>query len=478
MKKVFGTSLLAVLVVLGLASAARAQDYAPDQVIVRGATQAQLASMGGVGIKHVSRVGRAGDQLVMLKPGTTVAQAVGLLNALPNVEYACPNYVRRAYGTPTDPAYGQQWGWPKIDAPGAWDITIGDADITVGVIDSGVDLDHPDLQANIWVNTLEAAGTPGVDDDGNGYVDDINGWNGITNSPHPQDDDMYAGGHGSHCAGTIGAVANNGTGGCGANWTVSIMALKFLDSLGVGLDANAIDCIDYAIASNNAGSSNVRVLSNSWGGYGESPALTAAIGRAEDAGIVFVCAAGNESFDIDSSACVEVPGGLNVSNIVTVAATTEGDGMAGFSNYGSSLCDLGAPGVNIYSCNKDGGYMTIGGSSMACPHVAGVLALTLAANPSLTMDQLIDQVLRNVDPATSMDGVTSTGGRLNAYKAVANVDTTPSDRDGDGIQDHRDNCPYVYNDTQADSDGNGVGDACPPVSASCPTFGCAGSASP
>jgi subtilisin family serine protease len=468
MKKLSQVNLLATLFVLVFAATLMAQDYAPDEVIVNGATSAQLAGLGGVGITSVSAVGQAGDQLITLKPGITVLQAVLLLEALPNVNYACPNYIRQAYLTPSDPSYGSQWGWPKIDAEAAWDITTGDAGITVGVIDTGVDLDHPDLAANIWVNQAEAAGTPGVDDDGNGYVDDINGWNGISNSPNPQDDND----HGSHCSGTIGAVANNGAGGVGANWNVSIMGLKFLSAIGSGFDADAIDCIDYAIATNNAGSSNVRVLSNSWGGTGDSPALVAAIERAKAAGIVFAAAAGNDSSNIDSSKCTYSPGGLNVSNIVTVAATTQTDGMASFSNYGSTLCDVGAPGVSIYSTVNGGGYANFQGTSMACPHVAGVLALTAAASPTLTMDQLIDQVLRNVDPVSSMDGNTSTGGRLNAYKAVANVDATPNDRDGDGIQDHRDNCPYDSNVSQADSDGDGVGDACPGPNQSCPGFGC------
>ena len=474
MKNAFGVYLLAGLLVLVLAVPVMAQDFAPDQVIVKGATQAQLSALGGVGAKSVQTISKlGGDQLVTLKAGLSPLVAAAILEKLPNVEYACPNYIRKINVTPNDPSYGSQWGWDKIDAPSAWDISTGDADITVGVIDSGVDLDHPDLQANLWVNALEQAGTPFVDDDGNGHVDDIYGYNGITNGYDPDGEHW----HGTHCAGTIGAVTNNGVGVAGANWNVKVMALQFLNAAGSGYDSDAIECIDYAIACNNAGSANVKVLSNSWGGTGASPALETAIVRAKNAGIIFAAAAGNDSADIDSSGCAYTPGGINVSNIVTVAATDSSDGMAYFSSYGSSLCDLGAPGVNIYS-TKIGSYGYSDGTSMACPHVAGVLALTLAANPTLTMDQLIDQVLRNVDPVAAMDGVTNTGGRLNAYRAVANVDTTSNDRDGDGLQDHRDNCPYVHNPGQADSDGNGVGDDCPPVTTGCGGFGCIGSAAP
>ncbi|MCP4534193.1 MAG: S8 family serine peptidase, partial [Delftia sp.] len=208
--------------------------------------------------------------------------------------------------------------------------------------------------------------------------------------------------------GIIGAEANNRTGGCGASWMVRIMALKFLDSSGRGYDADAIALIDYVIATNRAGSSNVRILSNSWGGYGHSPALQAAIERARDAGIVFVAAAGNESFDLDSSGCGHAPAGLSVSNIVTVSATDGRDRLAFFSNYASSLSALGAPGVNIFSCDLNQGHTMKSGTSMACPHVAGILALTAAANPDLDMPGLVDQLLLNVDPVSALDTRTST----------------------------------------------------------------------
>jgi subtilisin family serine protease len=276
----------------------------------------------------------------------------------------------------------------------------------------------------------------------------------------------------------------------GINWNVKIMPLKFLNAAGSGYDADAIECIEYVIATNNAGSSNVRILSNSWSGLGESSALKDAIASARDAGIVFVAAAGNEGFNIDSPGCVISPGGLNLANIVTVVASDQSDNRANFSNFGRSLCALRAPGVNIYSTVtvEGGSYKALGGTSMATPHVAGVFALVLAAQPGLTpvpgnlasLTQLIDRVLLNVDPVGTDpfgEAVSSTGGRLNANNAVNNTPNPAYDLDWDGdfIPNHWDNCPFVSNGGQTDTDQDGVGDDCTPPDVPCPGFGCVGS---
>jgi hypothetical protein len=316
---------------------------------------------------------------------------------------------------PNDSDYAKLWGLKNsgqtggtsgcdIKAEDAWEYTTGSKNVIVAVIDTGVDYNHPDLSANMWMNPGEIPGN-GVDDDENGFIDDVYGWNFITGAPNgdPMDDN----GHGTHCAGTIGGVGNNGQGVAGVNWNVKIMALKFLAADGGGSTADAIGCVDYAVQM------GAKFTSNSWGGGGFSQALYDAIKASGDAGMLFVAAAGNSGSDNDVSP--HYPSSFDLDNIIAVAATDHNDEIASFSCYGATSVDIGAPGVDIYSTYPTafGSYDTLSGTSMATPHVAGAVALIYAADPTLTADKVKSLLLEYADPVPSLAGKCVTGARLN-----------------------------------------------------------------
>jgi len=336
-------------------------------------------------------------------------------------EFVEPDWVVRVQATPADAAFadGRLWGLRNpgppsgtagadIGAVSAWDITTGDTNVIVGIIDTGIRYTHQDLAPNMWHNPGETAGDVGVDDDGNGFIDDVYGINAITGTGNPMDDNS----HGSHCAGTIGAVANGGGDHVGVAWQVSLMALKFLASDGSGYSSDAITCIDYAI------DKGVDILSNSWGGGGYSLAMAAAIERARAAGILFVAAAGNEGNNNDLTG--SYPANYTSDNVISVAALDRNDQLASFSNYGASTVDLGAPGVDIYSCvaSSDSAYDTYSGTSMATPHVAGVAALLVAQNSAISLTELRQRLLSTVVPVSALSGRCVTEGRVNAANAL------------------------------------------------------------
>jgi serine protease len=372
---------------------------------------------------------------VELDAGADLDAALAAYRNDPNVLFAEPDYRVSLNLLPDDSDFGNLWGLNNdgnnggtvdadIDAPEAWDVTTGSHDTIVAVIDTGIDYTHPDLADNIWTNAGEIPGNR-IDDDRNGYVDDVHGYDFVNRDGDPMDDHF----HGTHVAGTIGAVGNDANGITGVNWHVQIMALKFLDASGGGYTSDAIEALNYAVA-NGAIASN-----NSWGGGGFSSAFQTAIQNAANQGHIFVAAAGNEGINNDLDPFY--PAGYNVDNVISVAATDSDDDLAYFSNYGTTSVDLAAPGVNIYStfptrmtdAMRDEGfpthYASISGTSMATPHVTGVVALVASLHPDWGYDQIIQQVLGTVDviPAAAK---TVTGGRLNAAAAVGNAppDTT------------------------------------------------------
>jgi subtilisin family serine protease len=340
----------------------------------------------------------------------------------PEIQYAEPNYLIRADAIPNDPSLSQLWGMEKIGAPQAWNYATGGTAAVVGVVDTGVLYTHPDLAANIW--NAPAAFTITVNGQQISCAAGAHGFNAVTRTCDPLDDN----GHGTHVAGTIGAVGNNGVGVTGVNWNTRVMGLKFLEADGFGTTSNAIRAIEFAIRvklhfAATATPVNVRVLSNSWSGTGFSSALLDEINSAGTNDMLFVAAAGNEATNIDVTPAY--PAAYATANEIGVAATDINDGLAGFSNYGLTKVHLGAPGVNILSTHMGNGYTAMNGTSMATPHVSGVAALVLSACPSLNTAALKNALLNNVDPISSLAGKTITGGRLNAARAVTSCAGAP-----------------------------------------------------
>jgi subtilisin family serine protease len=351
-------------------------------------------------------------------------KAVSALQADPDVEFAEEDKIAKTSLIPNDPylsstgswgqPYDDLWGIKKIGAPAAWDTTTGSG-LVVAVVDTGVDYNHPDIAANVWTNPNEIPGN-GIDDDGNGYIDDLRGWNFVANNNDPMDDN----GHGTHVAGTIAAVGNNGIGVIGVAWGASVMPVKALDSGGSGYDSQLGPAIIYA-ANNGAD-----VISNSWGGPGTSQTIADAVDYAHNMGAVVVAAAGNSS----DNARNYFP--ANLPNVITVAASAPDDTLAWFSNFGSKI-DVAAPGVDILSLQAAGtsmgttvspGYTRASGTSMATPHVSGIAALILSQHPEYSNEQ-VRQVIRGSATDLGTPGFDLSFGYGGANAAAALSVTNP-----------------------------------------------------
>jgi subtilisin family serine protease len=298
-----------------------------------------------------------------------------------------------------------------VDAPEAWEITTGSSDLVVAVIDTGIAMRHPDLAASIWQNPNEIAGN-GVDDDGNGYVDDVHGWNFIDNSPNPEDDQF----HGTHCAGTIAAQRGNGRGIAGVAPSIKLLPIKILNAKGEGDGADLVKAIDYLIKLRQAGV-NLRIMSASLGGGDDSPAISSIISRAGDAGILLVAAAGNDASDNDTQPVY--PASYDLPNVLSVAALDSNGNLASFSNYGRRSVHVAAPGVNIWSSIIYNFYLPFSGTSMAAPFVSGVAALVASEHPSYSPRQLRSKIMESVKPLDGLDGKMQQPGIVSAYLAVS-----------------------------------------------------------
>ncbi len=425
----------------------RRLEMVADHVLVSLAPGAMVEDLdqplfaGGLELRRSSPHGRTA--LVACDPAgfTGLEAAMQALAGDPAVRAVEPDYLVRGIGTPDDASFGQLWGLHNtgqtggtadadIDAPEAWNISTGSRSVLVGIIDTGLDRSHPDLAANAWTNPRESGSgrdANGSDDDGNGFIDDWRGWNFVADNNNPNDDHS----HGTHVAGTIGAVGNNGQGVVGVCWQVSLVGLKFLDASGSGFTSDAVDAVLYADAI------GCDITSNSWGGGGYSQALKDAIDVLGSHGRLFVAAAGNDGTDNDTYP--HYPSSYSCPNIIAVGASDHTDQRAWFSCYGATSVDLFAPGVSTLSTVPGGGYASYNGTSMATPHVSGACALMKSVSPTLTASQIKAALIAQVDVQPAFTGFCVSNGRLNLFKALQSVagpqlaiETGPAQEIGDG----------------------------------------------
>jgi alpha-tubulin suppressor-like RCC1 family protein/subtilisin family serine protease len=346
-----------------------------------------------------------------LSKGTSVAATLAAYRADPDVEYAEPNYIVTIQNTPNDPQFSKLWGLAKISAPSAWDISTGDGSPVVAILDTGIDYHHADLAANLWINQAELNGQPGTDNDGNGYLNDVYGYNAVDNNGDPRDDNA----HGTHVAGIIGAAGNNALGVTGVAWDVRLLACKIADANGSGTIDDAIECLQYVKTLKQRGV-NIVATNNSWGTSDYSQALYDAIQDQKD--ILLIATAGN-----DNSKAPHYPASYDLPNIISVAASDETDARAYFSNYGQWGVDIAAPGTNILSTHPGDTYTTLSGTSMATPYVSGLAALLKSQDASRTTPVLKNLILAGGDQLASFADLTATGRRINAYRSLSCTDS-------------------------------------------------------
>lgn len=431
--------LMLSVLLLGTSASARQVESVPGEFLVKVRPEMsslslnQMSALLGGNVREVLPE----QNLFLVQRSMLEVQSLSIksLTSLPQVEIAEPNFIYRAFRTPNDPMLSGLWGIKNVgqkdssnavgipgvdvDVERAWDLTTGSKDFVIAVIDTGTDFNHPDLKENIWSNALEVNGQPGVDDDKNGVVDDLYGANFVS-ANNPTGASMDDHGHGTHCSGTIGATGNDGKGIVGVAWNARIMGVKFLSASGSGTLEGAVKSIDYATKM------GAKIMSNSWGGGGFSQLLKESIERTNAAGVVFVAAAGNDASNNDESPAY--PASYDIPNVISVAALNNRGQLASFSNYGRTV-HVAAPGVNVLSSVSGGDYDSWSGTSMATPHVSGVVALMISNDPSLTSAQIKQRLITTSKPLSAVRGRVLSGGIVSAFAAMTNQAPPPNPND-------------------------------------------------
>jgi subtilisin family serine protease len=418
-------SIACFIAILAVSAPAQASkpSYVENELLVKfskGTSETALSKTNKLaGAKTLEKLGDTGWVRIRLPKGMDVKQAHERYVRFREVLASQPNFYYHLLATPNDPLFSSpgMYGLTKISAPAAWDITTGSATVVVADIDTGMRYTHEDLAPNVWTNPGEIPNN-GIDDDGNGFVDDYHGYDFRFNDPDPWDEQ----GHGTHTAGTIGAAGNNGLGVVGVNWNVKIMPIKIYSAAANdSTSAMLINAYNYVRMMKNSGV-NIRVTNNSYGdcpeACGYDQATNDALDALGDAGVLNVFAAGNSGANNDITPFY--PASYTLPSIVAVGGSDSNDNR--IFNYGASSVDLAAPAASISSTtfNSDSSYGTKSGTSMAAPHVAGAAALLSSLNPDLSVASLKATLMNTVDQLPAFDSFNKSGGRLNIAKALQN----------------------------------------------------------
>ncbi|MDX1763046.1 MAG: S8 family serine peptidase [bacterium] len=436
--------------------------YVPNEILVQFSPRITrdeiLGLLNASGITIQQLLGDSNLLQLQLPPSLTVEDALRMFREIPEVLYSEPNYLVHTSALPNDPFFSMQWALHNvggagskadadIDALEAWEQGSGSRAVVVAVVDEGVDIHHGDLAANIWVNEDEIEGN-GLDDDGNGMIDDVHGWD-FLHRDATVFDDAVDDRHGTQVAGIIGAVGDNGIGTAGVSWTVRLMPVKFI-ARGNGGVADAVLALNYAVQN------GADVINCSWGSAYYSAALEAALRNAREAGVLVIASAGNGGLNTDQHS--HYPSNFDLDNIISVAATDRQDNLCGFSNHGFRSVDLAAPGLSLYTTIPGGDYAHFSGTSASAPVVSGAAALALAWAPALTYLDIKERIMNATDALSVLTEKTVSGGRLNVDNLAR--DLASDDRDNDGIPDLFETAhgldPVDPADAMMDGDGDGL----------------------